>query len=55
MHWSEALFQPKMVAVIGSTSPGKMGHVLITQLLDGGSRTWLPSTPRRRELAASSL
>ena len=32
----EALFSPKSVAVIGSTSPGKLGAVLIQQLLDGG-------------------
>ena len=32
----DALFSPKSVAVIGSTSPGKLGAVLIQQLLDGG-------------------
>jgi len=36
MTWAEALFQPRAVAVVGSCSPGKIGHVLITQLLDGG-------------------
>lgn len=46
MHWSEALFQPKKVAVIGSTSPGKMGHVLITQLLDGGFENVIAVNPK---------
>jgi len=36
MSWSSALFQPNRVAVVGSCSPGKIGHVLVTQLLDGG-------------------
>ena len=36
MTWAEALFQPTRVAVVGSCSPSKIGHVLITQLLDGG-------------------
>ncbi|MCK5827682.1 CoA-binding protein, partial [Candidatus Bipolaricaulota bacterium] len=36
MSWARALFQPRAVAVVGSCSPGKIGHVLITQLLDGG-------------------
>lgn len=36
MNWSDALFQPRCVAVVGSCSPGKLGQVLITQLLDGG-------------------
>lgn len=36
MTWHKALFEPRSVAVVGSCSPGKMGHVLITQLLDGG-------------------
>ena len=36
MSWARALFQPSRVAVVGSCSPGKIGHVLVTQLLDGG-------------------
>ena len=36
MSWASALFQPRAVAVVGSCSPGKIGHVLVTQLLDGG-------------------
>jgi acetyltransferase len=32
----EQLFTPRAVAVIGSTSPGKLGAVLIKQMLDGG-------------------
>jgi len=36
MSWSTALFRPRSVAVIGSVSEGKIGRVLIDQLLDGG-------------------
>ena len=36
MSWSTALFRPRSVAVIGSVSEGKIGRVLIEQLLDGG-------------------
>ena len=32
----EALFTPRAVAVIGSMSPGKLGAVLLKQLIDGG-------------------
>ncbi len=38
MSWATALFEPKSVAVVGSTSPGKLGYVLIEQLLAGGFR-----------------
>ncbi|MDD5264812.1 MAG: acetate--CoA ligase family protein [Candidatus Bipolaricaulis sp.] len=38
MPWAAALFEPKSVAVVGSTSPGKLGYVLIGQLLAGGFR-----------------
>jgi len=34
--WEKALFEPQHVAVVGSVSPGKIGRVLIDQLLDGG-------------------
>ena len=36
MTWARALFQPSRVAVVGSVAEGKIGNVLITQLLDGG-------------------
>jgi len=36
MTWTEALFRPRCVAVIGSVSPGKIGRVLVDQLLQGG-------------------
>ena len=36
MSWAESLFRPKSVAVVGSVGEGKIGHVLITQLLEGG-------------------
>jgi acyl-CoA synthetase (NDP forming) len=36
MTWMEALFRPQSVAVVGSVSPGKIGRVLVDQLLQGG-------------------
>jgi len=36
MSWMESVFQPRGVAVIGSVSPGKLGSVLVEQILDGG-------------------
>jgi len=36
MSWAEALFRPQGVAVVGSVSPGKIGRVVIDQILDGG-------------------
>ena len=36
MSWANALFKPRAVAVVGSVGEGKIGRVLITQLLDGG-------------------
>ncbi len=36
MSWEKALFEPRHVAVVGSASPGKIGRVVIDQLLDGG-------------------
>ncbi|MDD4903989.1 MAG: acetate--CoA ligase family protein [Candidatus Bipolaricaulis sp.] len=36
MSWAKALFEPRSVAVVGSASPGKLGRVLIDQLLAGG-------------------
>ncbi len=36
MSWVQALFEPRSVAVVGSASPGKLGCVLIEQLLGGG-------------------
>jgi acyl-CoA synthetase (NDP forming) len=36
MSWPDALFRPRGVAVVGSVGEGKIGRVLIDQLLDGG-------------------
>ena len=36
MTWVDALFRPRGVAVVGSVSEGKIGRVLIEQILDGG-------------------
>ena len=46
MTWSRALFKPQCVAVVGSTSPGKIGNVLITQLLDGGFESVVAVNPK---------
>ena len=46
MSWSSALFKPRSVAVIGSCSPGKIGHVIITQLLDGGFENVVAVNPK---------
>ena len=57
MTWASALFKPQSVAVVGSTSPGKMGHVLITQLLDGGFTQVVAVNPKAqgiREIPAVS-
>ncbi|MCK5213037.1 MAG: CoA-binding protein, partial [Dehalococcoidia bacterium] len=59
MSWSSALFQPRAVAVVGSMSEGKIGHVLITQLLDGGFENVVAVNPRAQGIrgitAASSF
>ena len=34
--WADALFRPRAIAVIGSVGEGKIGRVLVEQLLDGG-------------------
>ena len=36
MSWFVSLFEPRSVAVYGSVSPGKIGRVLIDQLIEGG-------------------
>ena len=36
MSWADALFRPRRAAVVGSVSEGKIGRVLVDQLLDGG-------------------
>jgi acyl-CoA synthetase (NDP forming) len=46
MSWSEALFRPRGVAVVGSTSSGKIGRVLIEQILDGGFREVYAVNPK---------
>ena len=46
MTWFEALFRPRAVAIIGSVSPGKIGRVLIDQLLEGGFRHIVAVNPK---------
>ena len=36
MTWFEALFRPRSIAVVGSVSEGKIGRVLVDQLIAGG-------------------
>ena len=46
MSWTKALFEPHAVAVYGSVSPGKIGRVLVDQLLDGGFREIIAVNPK---------
>ena len=46
MNWVDALFRPRRVAVVGSVSEGKIGRVLIDQLLQGGFRNVYAINPR---------
>jgi acyl-CoA synthetase (NDP forming) len=46
MTWFRALFEPRGVAVVGSTSSGKIGRVLIGQVLDGGFSNVYAVNPR---------
>jgi len=36
MNWTQALFEPRAVAVVGSVGEGKIGRVLLDQLIEGG-------------------
>jgi len=45
MSWSRALFEPRSVAVVGSVSEGKLGRVLIEQLLGGGFESVVAVNP----------
>ena len=51
MSWVEALFRPGGVAVYGSTAEGKIGHVLIDQLLAGGFREIVAVNPKSHGIA----
>ena len=46
MSWSEALFRPQRVAVVGSVGDGKIGRVLVDSLLDGGFTDVVAVNPR---------
>ncbi|MFC2030812.1 acetate--CoA ligase family protein [Chloroflexota bacterium] len=46
----QGLFYPNRVAVIGSPSPGKLGHQLIRQLLEGGFEAVFAVNPKARGL-----
>ncbi len=47
MNWIDALFRPRRVAVVGSVSEGKIGRVLIDQLVRGGFPDVVAVNPRR--------
>jgi len=42
----QALFNPRGVVVVGSTSPGKIGQVLVSRLLDGGFKNIYAVNPK---------
>jgi acetate---CoA ligase (ADP-forming) len=46
--WYEALFRPRCVAVVGSLSEGKIGRVLVDQLLDGGFSNVVTVNPQAK-------
>jgi len=46
MTWFDALFRPRAVAVVGSTSSGKIGRVLLEQLVAGGFEHAFAVNPR---------
>ena len=45
--WADALFRPRRVAVVGSVSEGKIGRVLLDQLLQGGFEDVVAVNPGR--------
>ncbi len=42
----DSLFTPKGIAVVGSASPGKIGNIITTRLLDGGFDKVYPINPK---------
>ena len=44
----QSLFYPRGVAVVGSTSEGKLGYELIRQILDGGYQNVFAVNPKAR-------
>jgi acyl-CoA synthetase (NDP forming) len=54
MTWAEALFNPKHVAVIGSVGAGKIGRVLVEQIVAGGFEGVSAINPRGEGLSATS-
>ena len=46
----QSLFYPASVAVVGSTSPGKLGRHLVRQLVDGGFEAVCAVNPKARGL-----
>lgn len=50
---AQAFFQPRGIAVFGSTSPGKLGAILIGRLLEGGYDQVYAVNPKGRGFAAA--
>ena len=48
----QALFNPRGVVVVGSTSPGKIGHVLVDRMLDGGFKNIFAVNPKAQGVGA---
>ena len=50
-HWGEAAFNPRSVAILGaSAKPGKLGQVLMKNLIDGYPGRILPINPKETEI-----
>ena len=52
-HWGHAAFNPRRVAVIGASSKsGKLGNLVMHNLLDGYAGELFPIHPARRKYSA---
>src|SRR6266571_6930100 len=50
-NWGEAAFNPRTIALIGaSAKPGKLGHILMRNLLEGYPGTLFPINPGETEI-----
>ncbi len=51
MHWGEAAFNPRSIALIGASArPGKMGQLLMRNLLEGYPGKLFPINPAETEI-----
>jgi acetyltransferase len=50
-NWGEAAFNPRSIALLGaSAKPGKLGHILMRNLLEGDPGTLFPINPGEAEI-----